>query len=389
MDNGFTQSLNNDQRCVLALIRRSFDIPVEAAAPDNCTAAARMISVNGILLTVYPAVKSLGEAFLPLESILRRPYLALVTQAVRQNYEGGRILEGLSRAGLDCIGLKGWQMRQFYPNPMMRQMVDLDVLVRPYDFAAIGQVMADLGFNGEGGESNWKHDNFRKNEINVEIHKRLTDDSAAVQKWEGEMWSRVIRTDEHVCRMSMEDYVIFHFVHLHKDFLNGSLGLRRIIDTWLLQKERYDREAVLREMDGMGMKLFYQKMIHLSRACMGEEELDSGSVLLLNHAFTHGIYGSGKSYKAGRIAVFSRSGGLAAGKLRSKLAAVFLPYSRMKAQYPVLVRRPYLLPYCWAKRIIRYLRSDKGRYRHMLDYSGISKADYDEMKAFFQAGGIQ
>ncbi len=47
---------------------------------------------------------------------------------------------------------------------------------------------------------------------------------------------------------------------------------------------------------------FHERMVKLSRVTMGDEAVDANSVVLLNHAFTHGIYGSGISYKAGRIA---------------------------------------------------------------------------------------
>ena len=114
--------------------------------------------------------------------------------------------------------------------------------------------------------------------------------------------------------------------------------------------------------------------------------MDEQAEILLAHACRRGIYGSGKNYKAGRIVAMGKS--FAGGKLRSKLAAVFLPYSRMKAQFPALERRPILLPYFWMKRIFRFLRGDMRKNRRMLDYSGLSREDYEEMKRFFQAGGV-
>lgn len=100
----------------------------------------------------------------------------------------------------------------------------------------------------------------------------------------------------------------------------------------------------------------------------------------------YGIYGSGKSYKTGRIAAMGKN--VKTGKLKSGIAALFLPYKRMKAQNPILEKWPVLLPLCWLKRITQFLKGDLKRYRRMLDYSDISEADYQEMKEFFKAGGI-
>lgn len=78
---------------------------------------------------------------------------------------------------------------------------------------------------------------------------------------------------------------------------------------------------------------------------------------------------------------------LRSGKRHSLLAAVFLPYGWMKAHFPTLERYPVLLPWFWAKRIVRHLRGSLKQKKQMLDYSGISEEDYEQMKRFFEAGG--
>ena len=167
--------------------------------------------------------------------------------------------------------------------------------------------------------------------------------------------------------------------------MNGSLGLRRIIDTWLLQRQRVNMETVKAELEQFKLWRFHGQMVKLSRVTMGEAETDENSELLLTHAFRYGIYGSDKSYKAGRIAAMG--GSIRSGKLKSATAAIFLPYKRMKAQFPVLQKYPILLPFCWAKRILAMSRQAY-KYKAKLNYRNISKDDYDEMKRFFEAGGV-
>ena len=143
-----------------------------------------------------------------IKAILSGKYRAVTNRSV---------LKALGDAGLSCIALKGWELRKLYPEPMMRQVADLDILVRPYDFDLIKSVMEKLGFTG-GSESSWKHDSFKKNEVHVEMHKRLTDDSEAIQAWEKGLWDRAVIVEGNIYRMSPEDYYIFHFIHLHKGF---------------------------------------------------------------------------------------------------------------------------------------------------------------------------
>ena len=386
--------ITDEQRFVLSLLKASMLTDSEVCVPGTDSAISEILSIirrNGILLTVYPIIRKMeGEknALLQqLETDLRQQYIAALKQTVLQDYEGNLVLKQLGQDGFQCIALKGWEMRRLYPKTTMRQMADLDILVRPYQFSRIKTAVEALGFSS-GKESSWKHDSFMKGEVHIEMHKRLTDDSGVVQKWEAEMWTKAVPTEnEHVLKMSQEDYYIFHFVHLHKDFMNGSLGLRRIVDTWLLEKQSLNMDLVEKYLKSFGLWTFRERMVKLSRALMGDESMDENCEVLLEHAFRHGIYGSDVSYKTGRIAAMGKN--IKSGKLKSAIAAVFLPYKRMKAQYPILKKWPVLLPWCWCKRIGHFLRTDRKRSRTKLDYSNVGEAEYQEMKRFFEAGGVQ
>ena len=355
-----------------------------AEALDTKT-IVRIIQQNGILLTVFPVLAEFPE----IQNALHNLYYCELAHAISQDHEGKQILHALNDTGLNCIALKGWKLRRLYPNINMRQMADLDILVRPYDFRVIKETMLSLGYSAGNVESSWKHDNFSKGTVKVEMHKRLTDDSGPIRDWEHRMWQHALPSGEgaHILRMSVEDFFIFHIVHMYKDFLNGSLGLRRIADTWLLTHAHpdMDRAHLAEAFDRMGLSLFAERMIALGKATMGETELDENSEIMLAHAFEHGIYGSDKSYKAGRITAMGSS--LKMGKIRSALTAVFLPVGRMKAQYPVLEKYPILLPYYWLRRIKRFLGGNRYKYRRMLDYSNINDADFAEMKHFLEVGG--
>ena len=65
------------------------------------------------------------------------------------------------------------------------------------------------------------------------------------------------------------------------------------------------------------------------------EEADADSEILLRYAENNSISGAEHSYQLGRMAL--RSGGnLRQARLKSVWEAVFLPYDRMKAQFPVV-----------------------------------------------------
>ncbi|MCR5803800.1 MAG: nucleotidyltransferase family protein [Clostridia bacterium] len=375
---------------VVLLLRKSFDASIEMPRLDTYNGVYEAIIRNGILMNVYPVIKEMVEEkedqnLKMLEQRLQQKYYSSIKQSITQDYEGKRVLEKLSGSGLDCIALKGWELRYLYPDITMRQMADLDILVRPYDYGKIKDILDDLGYESEK-ESSWKHDSFRKDSVHIEMHKRLTDSSSVIRNWENEMWTRTNKVSDHLLKMSIEDYYIFHFIHMHKDFKNGSLGLRRVVDTWLLQKLDVDMKIVESELDKMDMCLFHDKIVKLCKATMGEIPLDEDSEIMLQHAFKYGIYGSSKSYKAGRIA--SMGGDLRGGKIKSFVSAIFLPKSRMKAHFPIVEKYPVLLPFYWIKRIIQLLRGNILDHKKKLNYRDIDEEDYLYMKRFFKAGGI-
>ena len=372
--------LTNDQMSILLLLRRAFGLSGESYETEDESELLETVMRSGLLLTVYPVLSAKEQ------EPFKASYAAALKQSILQTYEGENILNALSDAGFDCIALKGWELQKLYPRSNMRQMADLDILVRPYEYRRIKAIMEKLGFWAYS-ESSWKHDNFKKGKVFVEMHKRLTDDSAEIRKWEQEMWDRAVRIRGNIFRMTPEDYYLFHFIHMEKDFVIASLGLRRIVDTWLLQKQPIAMELVKAELERFGLTLFHERMVHLSRAVMGEEPMDENCEVLLAHAFKYGIYGSDESHKAGRITFMGKN--LKNGKFRSAISAVFLPVARMKAHFPILEKWPVLLPWCWLKRIVRTVLKEGKQIRTKLNYSNIREEEYRETNRFFEAGGIE
>ncbi|MBR3158550.1 MAG: nucleotidyltransferase family protein [Atopobiaceae bacterium] len=253
--------LTADQQFVLGLLRTSLSDAEDPVVSHelNMSAIALAIRRNGILPTVYP---SLG-VFPDLQHTLQMEYYASVSQSVNQRHSGQKVLEAFGASGVQCVPLKGWEMRSLYPNPEMRQMTDMNVLVRPYEHDAIEGVMRSLAFAAEGEESSDKHDVYRKGTVTVEVHKRLTDDWDAIRDWETRMWNRVTVDSHGYYHMSDEDVYLFHFVHMHHDFGNGWFGLRRIVDAWLLNKQwnQLDTGYVMQVLDSMRLNVFHTKMV--------------------------------------------------------------------------------------------------------------------------------
>ena len=346
---------------------------------------------HDVVLTVYAALEGAEEpALRSLKQSMKRFYAPRFAKSVNQSMEAELLLQTLESEGIDCLALKGWQMRELYADPLSRSMTDLDILIRDYRYEQIGKALGPLGYHGKG-HSSWKHDKFVKEPyMMVEMHRRLTDDSDAIRDWERGIWERAVLEEgcRHRYRMSEEDFYLFHLVHMHKDFLNGALGFRRLADLWLLRKkgEGTDWAQVSRLLESMGLGRFEERMARLAAVCFDGAEPDEDSKTLLGFAAGGAVFTDDQRYKLGRMVALSGKSARRA-KLSSLISAVFLPYSRMKAQFPAVEKHPILLPWFWLKRIFKFLRHPAKRLQK-LNYSGLDEARYEQMRQVFRAGGV-
>ena len=142
----------------------------------------------------------------------------------------------------------------------------------------------------------------------------------------------------------------------------------------------------MKALSAMHMELFARRMNSLAAACFDGAALDDDSRILLDFAAGGAVYTDEVRYKLGRMAA-SQQGSARGAKLRSLLRAVFLPYDRMKAQYPTVQKHPILLPWFWTKRILHAAKHPADKLKR-LDYSQLSEQQYEEIRQVFRAGGV-
>jgi hypothetical protein len=80
-------------------------------------------------------------------SALRREYLATAAKAAVLGDAAARLLSRFARGGIPVIALKGLALAEtIYPNPALRPMEDLDLLVRPDDLPAAVRLLEEAGY---------------------------------------------------------------------------------------------------------------------------------------------------------------------------------------------------------------------------------------------------
>ena len=130
-----------------------------------------------------------------------------VYKNVLMDVEREEIIAFFEEKNIWYLLLKGLIIREYYPNPALREMSDNDILVDRKYMKDIYDFMVGRGYSIKGyGTSN--HDEYlKKPAYNFEMHRALFDKE--------------------------EDFYIYFMVHTYKHYASGGMGLRTILDVYL------------------------------------------------------------------------------------------------------------------------------------------------------------
>lgn len=309
---------------------------------------------------VHLAAHGLEKLDLPKSEPLSK-LQAAKTQAIfrymRQDYEYGRICAVLEKGEIPYIPLKGTVLRAYYPEPWMRNSCDIDILVEEDRLdEAIGRLRGDLGYEvSERGD----HDVslFSSTGVHLELHydtvqQRYADDIR--RSVLAKIWKMSEHEPESSCKYRMPDemFYFYHFAHMAKHFGNGGCGIRSVLDVWIMNHrisaDGEKRNLLLRE---GGLLSFSRAVEWLAENWFSGIPGNLLSEQVGEYILTGGVYGNKENRAAFGQAKFG-------GKLRYLFTRrVFMPYDYLKAEYPILKKKKWLMPLYQVVRWFRMLFS--------------------------------
>lgn len=269
------------------------------------------------------------------------------------------IRKAFNREKIPYIPLKGAVLRSLYPEEWMRNSCDIDILVQRADLKRAEEALVVLGYQKSGRTA---HDiSFVAGKVRVELHFTLIEDyryphvSAVLEQ----VWEYAEPACEFEYAMKDEMLYFYHISHMMKHLENGGCGVRTFADLWLLNNRKSYNVQERRKLLGKGELLtFASEVEKLSNVWFSDSD-STGTEDLEQFIFSGGVYGT----VGNRVAIKKKKRGGGGAYLFSRL---FVPYSRLKEQYPILQTKPFLLPFFevvrWAnmvRRKERYIREFK------------------------------
>ena len=328
----------------------------------------RLSQFHKIQSLIFRAVQKLPKEQRPPESILKKIQQAGSLEIARDTVQKAaqmELLTAFEKAGIAVLPLKGFLIKQFYPDTSMRMMADLDILFPVEKEKETEGVLTALGYVCEHKDSH--HSVYMRHPfMNIEMHYNMIGNDSLLDAYYDNIWERLELEPgmSYIYRLKWEDFYIFMIAHLAKHFQSGGSGIRSVIDVQQFldkMEEKLDWKYIDEELRKIELTQFEQHMKNLTAIWFGGEKETEFYAQLREFIQNSGIYGTLENLGVQRAVRAGRKGWK--GKMQMWLNVIFLPYKEMKMQYPYLLKCPVLLPITWIQRFFRiiFLRRKKAK----------------------------
>ncbi len=325
---------------------------------------------------------------------IRREFLKYNAFAVSRHFtfesEIEKIRNAFGSSKIPFMLLKGNVVKKLYPNPEMRSMGDIDILVKNNDVADIRDIMAGLGYLVKLERPD-EVTYFKPPFVTIEIHTQMVSDvHSKINSYYGDGWkfARLKADCEFEYEMKREDFFVFQVAHYAKHYATSGAGIRSVIDIWILLREwgrELDFEYVNEQLRSLGLEKFCEKLRQLIHMWFEDGEKMPDLNDMENYIFGSGVHGSSMQRTANKEI---RAKSKVIYKIKKYFSAVFLKRQAMEGFYPSLKKRPWLLPYFWIKRLISRIFS--GRVKNFFDKEKemAEKWEANKIKEHFEKLGL-
>lgn len=273
----------------------------------------------------------------------------------QMQYELSRIDGALTKAGVPFIPLKGAVIRHLYPEPWMRTSCDLDILVKEEDLP-LAQDAIQGGLRYRHREKG-KHDvsYYSESGVHLELHYRLHGGNDPWDAILAQVWEYSERKTDFRYALQKEMLYFYHIAHMAGHFKFGGCGIRPFLDVCFLRKFLDCHTALCSELlEQGGLAAFDRGVCALSDFWFSDGAASAVALDLQEVVLGAGMYGDVKN----RVAI---AGIQKRTRMRALLLRIFLPYDKLKYEYPILEKHKILTPLCQLRRWLRLLNRQKRR----------------------------
>ena len=317
------------------------------------------------------------------------------------------LYQAFYRAGLHPIVMKGIMCRRLYGELCdHRPSGDEDILIQKSDFKRLSVVLSEQGFRSERSEVTEKQLEelqeisfyHRDSGLLIEVHTnpigRENDIRCQMNACFQNVFEHLKQTEiagTLLWTMDDTDHLLLLILHAFKHMTVSGFGVRQMLDILLFyerNEKTIDMAYILEMLEMVKAKKFFSDLIYLGNQYLGFHFSSFGECYfaeeLLDDLMRNGVFGNlTQAQQISRVmtdaAVAQRNKAGSANLIH----AIFPGRKFLLTGYPKLIEQPWLLPICWIKRWIKFLKSKTGNKYHLAaDSMEISNRKIDLLRKY-------
>ncbi len=353
---------------------------------------------------VIPLVLETADAMGILPEVEKNRWVRTAMSYVCQNEqllaEQRAVLSLLEENHVPCAILKGSSSAMWYPDPALRVMGDIDLLVAPENQLPAVKLLQGRGYGEVENVNHPCHLTVSKGRLCVEVHKEpngmFINRDSGIAEYLQDFFADGVAKRQHLNGLpvlSDEHQAVVLLMHKLEHFLAGGLGLRQLCDWAVFAQKRLDAQlfATLQPvLKKCGLLHFTEIITYVCVAYLGLPDrcvpwaMDSDKALaeeVMEHIFVSGNFGIKEAGEGARFFTDAQSSGRMGNFWR---AAV----STSQNHFPACKKYKILLPIGIVVAFWKYLglrRQGKRKALHPVkDYktAGAKHRLYRELKPF-------
>ena len=334
------------------VIRAAFgmDIPSITPTAEECEELVAFGKKQSILPVIYAGLKKMN---LP-KDVLKTVDFARnkdLRKFVLHNDALQKIEAALNEEQIPYITLKGSVLRNLYPAPEMRTSCDIDVLVHEEDIErAVAAIEQATDFTMR--KRNYHDISMVNQAVHLELHFSIKENMENIDKLLVHVWDCAVPDEGSRYKLTPE-FQIFHVTaHMSYHMVHGGLGIRPLLDLWLLRtKTSYDEQVVRQICSDCGILTFYEKCCELVGAWMSGKPVPDELAILEDYSLNGGVFGNRENVLASKQREHRG--------FRYFFHRVFMSRELLSTEFPELKDKPNLMPICQVKRWMRLMNPQK------------------------------
>lgn len=290
-------------------------------------------------------------------------YFIQLQNSVNQEYEMKKLIKELSLKGVPHVLMKGYIIKNLYPDPDLRTMGDVDFLVKDKDIDKVHEVLLSLGYIHVKTVRAVR--NYSKVGMNLEVHTSIFYDKISedvdYEEYFNKAWDNVIlKEGNFTYEFTLEYHLIFLIAHLAKHFYNEGCGVRMFLDIAIYAKQYKDKinwDYFWNELNKIKLKKFTKSVFTLCNFWFGVEFKEK---VYLEESFleniTEYIINSGtfgKSVENDMLNRYRRE--IENPKINTNFSMIFPSVDVLSNEFSYVKKYKFLYPIAWINRAFRLI----------------------------------